>query len=299
MASRGIMRPPNAPLHQQSTSQPQQRREGAGHNIPIETNNENLFKTPSTLGLPSAVKRKLSSTELNPNTKVHLRRQSNQSSTDNSNHNNNNGGVTTSATTTINNSTTTPAVLGTRPLSSLDHDVNTAALPTLILAPFEPSPWLEFGKVVVGSKKTVSMMVENLGEGTERLSLDPGCKMEEKGFNIIQLDPLHTRSGGGASAAQVEQLALGPRSKIVLTISWTPLTAGSVRASAILRSNNGRFMVNLRGSGDVPVSFFWPLHPPFHCCIYFFCNVSLMPTFIDMSFFHIFLPRDRSLNTKA
>lgn len=253
MASRGTMRPTHAPLQQQSTSQSQQWREGADQNIPTETNNENIFKTPSTLGLPSAVKRKLSSTELNPNAKVHLRRQSN---TEHNNHNNHNGGVA-SATNTIHSSKTTPAVLRTRPSSSLDHDTNTAALPTLILAPFEPSPWLEFGKVVIGTKKTVSMMVENPGEGTERLSLDSGCKMEEKGFNIIQLDPLHTRSEAGArpGATHVEPLALGPRSKIELTISWTPLSAGSVRASAILRSNNGRFMVNLRGTGDVPVSF--------------------------------------------
>lgn len=250
MASRGSMRPPSAPLIQQQSQQQQQRREG--HNIPTGTNNENVFKTPSLLDLPSSIKRKPSHTELNPNAKVHLRRQSN---TENNNHNNSNGGATNATTATnTSNSTTTPTVLGTRPLSSLDHDTNTAALPTLILAPFEPSPWLEFGKVVVGSKKTVSMMVENPSEATERLSLDPGCKMEEKGFNIIQLDALHT-AGAGARANTVEPLTLEPRSRMELTISWTPLVAGSVRASALLRTNNGRYMVNLRGTGDVPVSF--------------------------------------------
>ncbi|KAG9070338.1 hypothetical protein KI688_009675 [Linnemannia hyalina] len=247
MASRGTMRPPNAPLHQQQSQQQQQQQRREGHNIPTGTNNENVFKAPSLLGLPSSIKRKPSHTELNPNAKVHLRR---QSTTENI-HNNSNGGATTNATTatTTSNITTTPTVLGTRPLSSLDHDANTAALPTLILAPFEPSPWLEFGKVVVGSKKTVSMMVENPGETTERLVLDPGCKMEEKGFNILQLDPLHT----AGRANTVESLTLGPKSKMELTITWTPLVAGSVRASALLRTSNGRCMVNLRGTGDVPI----------------------------------------------
>jgi hypothetical protein len=81
--------------------------------------------------------------------------------------------------------------------------------------------------------------------------------MEEKGFNVIQLDPLHTTFSDGKTGT-VEPLVLAPRSKMELTISWTPLTAGSIRASAILRTNNGRFMVNLRGTGDVPVG-----------CIYF------------------------------
>lgn len=268
MASRGTMRPPSAPLIQQQSQQQQRRREG--HNIPTGTNNENVFKTPSLLDLPSSIKRKPSHTELNPNAKVHLRRQSNTE-----NHNYSNGGATTNAKTATSNSTTTPTVLGTRPLSSLDHDTNTAALPTLILAPFEPSPWLEFGKVVVGSKKTVSMMVENPGEATERLSLDPGCKMEEKGFNIIQLDSLHT-AGTGASTNNVEPLTLGPRSKMELTISWTPLVAGSVRASALLRTSNGRYMVNLRGTGDVPVSL-EPLHTPtpVSCRIYIILHREL------------------------
>ncbi|KAF9099502.1 hypothetical protein BGX23_001647 [Mortierella sp. AD031] len=173
-----------------------------------------MFKTPM-LGVPSAatVKRKPSTTDLNPTAKVHLRRQSNNTP---DNNNNTNNGVTTTTNTA-------PAVLGNRPLSSLDHDVNTAALPKLILAPFEPSPWLEFGKVVVGSKKTISMMVENPGEGTERLSLDPTCKMEEKGFNVIQLDPLQTTTSG-ARGGSVEPLipeyqSLGSSSRKVLSAS--------------------------------------------------------------------------------
>ncbi|KAF9928416.1 hypothetical protein FBU30_002374 [Linnemannia zychae] len=207
------------------------------------------------LSLPSAIKRKPSATELNPNAKVHLRRQTDGNLT-NSNGNSfyNKGPAATSTLTGSIN--TTPTVLGTRPLSSLDHDINTAALPTLILAPFEPAPWLEFGKVVVGSKKTISMMVENPGERTERLSLDSGCKMEEKGFNIIQLDPLqNVGAGAGIEAdAVAEHLVLLPRSKMELTISWTPLTTGSIRASVILRTSNGRFMVNLRGTGEVPIA---------------------------------------------
>ncbi|KAF9913050.1 hypothetical protein EC991_005918 [Linnemannia zychae] len=251
MASRGIVRPYNtgAPLQSTSTSQQhvQQRREGHIPTVNNENSTTTTFKTPMLLGLPlSAIKRKPSTSDLNPTTKVHLRRQSTSD--------NNSARATTTTTTGATNATSTnPVVLGDRTLSSLDNDINTAALPTVVLAPFEPSPWLEFGKVVVGSKKTVSMMVENPGEKAERLTLDPGCKMEEKGFNIIQLDPLHTTSGTRTSAVTVEPLVLAPKSKMELTISWTPLTAGSVRASAILRTNNGRFMVNLRGTGDVPI----------------------------------------------
>ncbi|KAF9379139.1 hypothetical protein BGX21_002722 [Mortierella sp. AD011] len=184
------------------------------------------------------MKRKLSRTELNTNTKVHLRRQSNSYS----DFINNNGGVhDTSATTT--------APLSSRPLSSLNHDINTADLPVLILAPFEQTPWLEFGKVVVGTKKTVTLAVHNPTDSIETLTLDPNCKMEEKGFNIGQLDPLKS----GAANGVVKPLMLQPRSKTEINVYWTPLSGGNIRATAVLKTKAGRFMVNLRGCGEIPI----------------------------------------------
>ncbi|KAG0002513.1 hypothetical protein BGZ80_010660 [Entomortierella chlamydospora] len=184
------------------------------------------------------MKRKLSRTELNTNTKVHLRRQSNSYS----DFINNNGGV-------HDTSATASAPLSDRPLSSLNHDINTADLPVLILAPFEQTPWLEFGKVVVGTKKTVTLAVHNPTDSIETLALDPNCKMEEKGFNIGQLDPLKS----GAANGVVKPLMLQPRSKTEVNVYWTPLSGGNIRATAVLKTKTGRFMVNLRGCGEIPI----------------------------------------------
>ncbi|KAF9181859.1 hypothetical protein BGZ51_005139 [Haplosporangium sp. Z 767] len=193
--------------------------------------NENTF-TSSTLGVPP-VKRKPSRTDINPNNKVYLRRQSNSFSDIGNN--------------AITATTTTP--LTDRPQSSLDHDVNTGDLPSLVLMPFVPAPWLDFGKVVVGSKKSVTMMVENPGEVVQRLTMAPGCRMGEMGFSISQLDPLRASVDGGA----VEPLVLAPRSKMELNISWTPLTVGFVRSNATLRTNTGPFKVQLQGRGESPM----------------------------------------------
>ncbi|KAI1316955.1 hypothetical protein EDD11_009199 [Mortierella claussenii] len=206
-------------------------------------NDENDFRK-SMLGVPlvPSVKRKLSRTELNPSTKVHLRRQSNSFSDIIQRNSNNSADPQESA------AAMTPP-LSSKSLSSFSHDANTADLPILVLAPFEPAPWLEFGKVVVGTKQTVTLAVHNPTDATEKLVLDRSCKMEEKGFNINQLDPLYLRPKG----TTLDPLVLPPRSKTELTVSWTPLTAGNIRASAILKTNTGRFMVNLRGCGDVPI----------------------------------------------
>ncbi|KAF9198159.1 hypothetical protein BGZ49_001118 [Haplosporangium sp. Z 27] len=204
------------------------------------TTNENGFKFP-LLTVPSvpAIKRKLSRTEPNiANHKVHLRRQSNSFS--DSIRYNNDGGV---------HDTLATAPLSDRTLSSVNHDINTADLPVLVLAPFEQSPWLEFGKVIVGAKKTVTLAVHNPTDSIMRLYLDPNCKMEEKGFNISQLDPLQSGIKNGA----VEPLVLQPRSKTEINVCWIPLSGGTIRASAVLKTNNGRFMVNLRGCGEIPI----------------------------------------------
>ncbi|KAF9941966.1 hypothetical protein BGZ67_003537 [Mortierella alpina] len=206
------------------------------------TTNENTFKA-SLLTVPgSAMKRKSSRTELNPSTKVYLRRQSNSFTDTSANLGKNNGAIS-------NITATTPVPLIDRPQSSLDHDINAAGLPSLVLAPFEPSPWLEFGKVAVGTKKIVSLAVENPSDQPQRLTLDSSCRMDEKGFFISQLDPLYTSTGSN----NVVPLLLQPRSRTEINISWTPLVAGSVRASAILKSSTGRFMVNLQGCGELAV----------------------------------------------
>ncbi|KAI7821532.1 hypothetical protein BC939DRAFT_204649 [Gamsiella multidivaricata] len=201
--------------------------------------NENEFKKPF-LDLPSVplMKRKLSRTELDSKNKVHLRRQSNGFDSSSNNNRGSKGGQQNE----------TP--LSDKTLSSLNHDINTADVPALILAPFEPPPWLEFGKAVVGTKKMAAMIVQNPTDLIEKLTVDSSCKMEEKGFNIVQLDPLQQTGGRNTT---VEPLVLPPRSKAEISICWTPLTAGNVRASAILKTNTGRFMINLRGCGDVPI----------------------------------------------
>ncbi|KAF9984582.1 hypothetical protein BGZ65_000089 [Modicella reniformis] len=200
------------------------------------------------------MKRKLSKNELNPNNKVYLRRQSRSftdiSNTNTNNNSNSGSGTNHGAAGLQNRTTTTGVILADKQLSSLDHDINTAHIPALILAPFEPSPWLEFGKVIIGSKKTLAMVIQNPTDFTAKLTLDSNCRMEEKGFNISQLDPLHA---GATTNSAVEPIVLPPRSKTDITIFWTPLTAGSVRSSVVLKTNNGRFMVNLRGCGEVPI----------------------------------------------
>ncbi|KAG0229939.1 hypothetical protein BGW41_002836 [Actinomortierella wolfii] len=125
------------------------------------------------------------------------------------------------------------------------------ALSTLVLAPFQPSPWIDLGKVQLGNKKTVALYIENPSDLPERIRIDSSCKMEEKGFNIDQLDPLLQRS----SDKPVEPLVVPAQSTIEVTVSWTPFTTGTVRASAILKSTAGRFMVNLHGCGEaIPVA---------------------------------------------
>ncbi|KAF9414223.1 hypothetical protein BGZ76_004905, partial [Entomortierella beljakovae] len=235
----------------------QQKPYPTSHSLNIYTTNENIFKTPlhSLSSSISSMKRKSSRTDLNTNNKVHLRRQSNSFS-DTNGQIFQDSAVTTTKTTTKTTTTTsttsktsTVAPLSERPQSSLDHDSNTAELPALILAPFEPSPWIEFGKVVVGTKKTMTMAIHNPGDTVEKLTLDPGCRMEEKGFNISQLDPLQSGSKNGA----IEPIILKPRSKIDINICWIPLINGTIRASAVLKSTTGRFMVNLRGCGETPI----------------------------------------------
>ncbi|KAF9570773.1 hypothetical protein EC968_001423 [Mortierella alpina] len=206
------------------------------------TTNENITKSALLTVPGSAMKRKSSRTELNPSTKVYLRRQSNSFTESSTNTGKNNGVIG-------NITAATPVPLIDRPQSSLDHDVNAAGLPSLVLAPFETSPWLEFGKVAIGTKKTISFAVENPSNQIQRLTLDSSCRMDEKGFFINQLDPLHTSTGN----SNVTPLVLQPRSRTEIKVSWTPLVAGSVRASAILRSTSGRFMVNLQGRGEFPV----------------------------------------------
>lgn len=209
------------------------------------SNGDHVFKRPFLTTPNPSMKRKPSKSELNPVSKVHLRRQSNSFENNN--------------THSSNASQQKQPLRTTTPLSesfqekSLNQDSNTEALsmPALILAPFEPAPWLEFGKVVVGAKKTLTMTVENPADRVERLSLDSSCKMEEKGFNINQLDPI--LSASRSSSTPRDSIILQPRSKMNIDICWTPLSAGSVRASAILKTSNGRFMVNLRGRGDFPV----------------------------------------------
>ncbi|KAG0053426.1 hypothetical protein BGZ83_001140 [Gryganskiella cystojenkinii] len=215
---------------------------------------DHLFKKPSSLLLSTApnpaIKRKPSKSELNPVNKVHLKRQPTTAfldSHDTENHHRSRDiPLSSRSATPLSERSTTP---------SLEN--NTEAFPRLILAPFEPAPWLEFGKVVIGAKKTVTMVVENPSDRTERLTLDSTCKMEEKGFNISQLDPIlsssSTRSSGDNATPMTDSIILQPRSTIEIDICWTPLTVGSIRASAILKTNSGRFMVNLRGRGDFPV----------------------------------------------
>lgn len=209
--------------------------------------NSIIFKKP-TLGVPPAppaLKRKLSKNDINTNNKVYLRRLSGSSSGDMNSANNR--GLTTGPPNRAATMGATP--LSEKPQSLVDHDINTANVPVLVLAPFEASPWLEFGKVLIGTKRTLALVVENPTDVTEKLILDPNCKMDEKGFNISQLDPLHTGAGNGS----VEPIMLPPRSKTEISICWTPLSVGSIRAGAMLRTNSGRFMVNLRGHGEVLV----------------------------------------------
>jgi len=215
------------------------------NNNSTNSSGDHVFKRPFLTTPNPPMKRKPSKSELNPVSKVHLRRQSNSFE-------NNNTHSSNASQRELPLRTTTPLSERSQQNSS-DRVSNTEALsmPALILAPFEPAPWLEFGKVVVGAKKTMSMMVENPTERVERLSLDPSCKMEEKGFNISQLDPILSASRN--SSAPQDSIILQPRSKMEIDICWTPLSAGSVRASAILKTSYGRFMVNLRGRGDFPV----------------------------------------------
>lgn len=210
------------------------------------SSSNHVFKKPYLTVSNPSVKRKPSKSELNPVNKVHLRRQSNSFET-NTDGNNGHGGQGDAV------SFKTPAPLSERSQPLTDHARNTEALPRLILAPFEPAPWLEFGKVVVGAKSTMSLIIENPSDRTERLTLDTSCRMEEKGFNINQLDPILSASRNSGVTAATDSITLQPRSKMEIDICWTPLSAGSIRASAILKTNNGRFMVNLRGRGDFPV----------------------------------------------
>ncbi|KAF9969284.1 hypothetical protein BGZ73_008457 [Actinomortierella ambigua] len=122
------------------------------------------------------------------------------------------------------------------------------ALSTLILAPFQPSPWLDFGKVRVGHKQSIMLYIENPTDAPERIKIDSTCKMEEKGFNIDPLDPLLQQQR--QPDRSVEPLVVPAKSTIEVAVSWTPFTVGTVRASAILKSTSGRFMVNLHGCGE-------------------------------------------------
>lgn len=128
-----------------------------------------------------------------------------------------------------------------------DESPKAIEIPTLILAPFHPAPWVEFGSVVVGTKKQVAVVVENPSDQAERLALDSNCRMGDKGFTIAQLDPLLVGSGS-------DRLVVPPKSKVEITISWTPLCAGSIRAIVILKTNSTRPTINLRGRGDFPVT---------------------------------------------
>ncbi|KAG0249919.1 hypothetical protein DFQ27_009719 [Actinomortierella ambigua] len=129
-------------------------------------------------------------------------------------------------------------------------------LSTLILAPFQPSPWIDFGKVRLGHKHSVPLFIENPTDMPERIKIDGTCKMEEKGFNIDPLDPLLQQQQQQQQRLQqqhrrsLEPLVVPAKSTIEVTVSWTPFTAGTVRASAILKSTSGRFMVNLHGCGE-------------------------------------------------
>ncbi|KAF9582765.1 hypothetical protein BGW38_010790 [Lunasporangiospora selenospora] len=128
--------------------------------------------------------------------------------------------------------------------------------PMLIMIPFQSPPWVEFGRVVIGTKKIMSLLIQNPTDVTEKLVLDSGSKMEEMGFNIRELDPIHTNhvSNGdysGDVGNTVESLTVLPRSTIEVTVGWTPLTVGSIRASAVFKTRSARYMVYLRGRGEL------------------------------------------------
>ncbi|KAF9333100.1 hypothetical protein BG006_004013 [Podila minutissima] len=181
-----------------------------------------------------SVKRKLSKGDMNPN-KVH--RRVSGSFVDIAN-------TLSNEVNSLDNDTyaTEPNGRPTR-----DESPKAVEIPTLILAPFHPAPWVEFGSVVVGTKKQVAVMVENPSNQAERLALDSNCRMGDKGFTITQLDPLLVGSGS-------DRLVVPPNSKLEITISWTPLCAGSTRAIVILKTNSTRPTINLRGRGDFPVA---------------------------------------------
>ncbi|KAF9417203.1 hypothetical protein BGZ94_010017 [Podila epigama] len=140
-------------------------------------------------------------------------------------------------------------------INSINNNDNAAGdssdLAVLTLAPFVPAPWLDFGGVVVGTKKEMAMMIENPSDRIERLALDSNCKIGEKGFSITQLDPL--LAAAGPNSDPVSHITIPPRSKVEINISWTPLSAGITRAIAVLRANSSRPIINLRGRGDFPI----------------------------------------------
>ncbi|KAG0345549.1 hypothetical protein BG004_003608 [Podila humilis] len=218
-------------------------------------NDENNFRSPflnpqdesfSSSHAPT-VKRKLSKGELNPN-KVHRRVSGNFSEIANTLHNEINQGQSqhqTAESPAFRNSIATP-------VAQEQVSESVADMPTLTLAPFFPAPWVEFGTVVVGTKKQVSMIVENPSDRLEKLSLDSSCKMGDKGFTITQLDPLLSEANTGNRPAS--HIEVPPRSKIEISIDWTPLTTGSTRAIAVLKANNAKPTINLRGRGDIPMT---------------------------------------------
>ncbi|KAG0017640.1 hypothetical protein BGZ82_000710, partial [Podila clonocystis] len=181
-----------------------------------------------------SVKRKLSKGDMNPN-KVHRRVSGSFSD------------IANTLSNEVNSMDNDAYATETNDRPTKDGSLKHVELPTLFLAPFHPAPWVEFGSVVVGTKKQVAVMIENPSDQAERLALDSNCRMGDKGFTITQLDPLTAGSGS-------DKLMVPPNSKVEITISWTPLSAGSTRAIVILKTNSTRPTINLRGRGDFPVA---------------------------------------------
>ncbi|KAG0088068.1 hypothetical protein BGZ92_006649 [Podila epicladia] len=181
-----------------------------------------------------SIKRKLSKGDMNPN-KVHRRVSGSFSD------------IANTLSNEVNNMNDNTYATEPNGRPTRDESPNAVEIPTLILAPFHPAPWVEFGSVVVGTKKQVTVMVDNPSDQAERLALDSNCRMGDKGFTITQLDPLLVGSGS-------DRLVVPPNSKVEITISWTPLCAGSTRAIVILKTNSTRPTINLRGRGDFPVT---------------------------------------------
>lgn len=226
-----------------SQSQSQSQSQGQSHNQSqnqnqSQNNDENNFRRPLLGTLESSshamsVKRKLSKGDMNPN-KVHRRVSGSFSD------------IANTLSNEVNSMDNDTYATETNQKPTRDESLKAAEIPTLILAPFHPAPWVEFGSVIVGTKKQVAAMIENPSDQTERLSLDSNCRMGDKGFTITQLDPLLVGPGS-------THLVIPPNSTVEISISWTPLSAGSTRAIAILKTNSTRPTINLRGRGDFPV----------------------------------------------